>query len=153
VIDPRQPRFGQAITGASLLAGFVLDRPEVLPVLAVVLALASLGGPRLNPYAYLFRWARSAFRWGPPAELEEAGPPRFANGLGFLFLSVATVGSFVLRSDGLAWTLGLLVAALALLAAVTGLCVGCEAYVLARRMVTRGRVPGRATAPSRGTAP
>jgi hypothetical protein len=34
------------------------------------------------------------------------------------------------------------VAALALLAAVTGLCVGCELYVVGRRLLTRGRAPG-----------
>ena len=40
----------------------------------------------------------------------------------------------------------LLVSALALLAAVTGLCVGCELYVVARRFMTRGRIPHRRTA-------
>lgn len=40
----------------------------------------------------------------------------------------------------MAWGLALLVSALALLAAATGLCVGCELYVLARRVITRGRV-------------
>lgn len=45
MIDPRQPRLGQAVTGLVLLAGFVLDVPAVLPVLAVVLGAASLFGP------------------------------------------------------------------------------------------------------------
>jgi hypothetical protein len=43
--------------------------------------------------------------------------------------------------------LALLVSGLALLAATTGLCVGCEFYVWARRIATRGRVKGRLTAP------
>ena len=147
MIDPRQPRLGQGITGSLLLLGYVFQRPEVLPLLAVVLALASLGGPRLNPYAHLFRWVRRRFL-GPPRELEEAGPPRFANTLGFLFLTGASLAHFGPGATGLAWGLGLLVSALALLAAVTGLCVGCEAYVIGRRLATRGRVPRRITAPA-----
>lgn len=146
VIDPRQPRLGQGITGSLLLLGYVFQRAEVLPLLAAVLALASLGGPRLNPYAHLFRWARSRFL-GPPRELEEPGPPRFANTLGFLFLTGASVAHYAAGATGLAWGLGLLVSALALLAAVTGLCVGCEVYVIVRRLTTRGRLPRRITAP------
>jgi hypothetical protein len=143
MVDPRQPRMGQAVTGAVLLIGFVLGWPQVLPVLAVVLAGASLGGPATNPYAYLFRAARRVIRFGPPAELEEAAPPRFANTLGFLFLTVATVAYWGFDAHVTAWSLGLLVSALALLAATTGLCVGCELYVVARRIGTRGRIPSK----------
>jgi hypothetical protein len=144
MVDPRQPRFGQAVTGSVLLVGYLLDWPLVIPILAAVLASASLLGARANPYAYLFRAFKRLARLGPPPELEEAGPPRFANTLGFLFLTTATIAYFAFRSpllDGwLAWGLTLLVSALALLAAATGLCVGCEFYVLARRVITRGRV-------------
>jgi uncharacterized protein DUF4395 len=150
MIDPRQPRLGQGITGATLLACFLLDAPLVLPVLAVVLALASLGGPSVNPYALLFKWIRSRGWIGPPRELEEAGPPRFSNTLGFGFLTVASLAYYLPEQPitGLAWGLGLLVSALALLAATTGLCVGCELYVFVRRVATKGRVAGRITGPA-----
>ena len=149
MIDPRQPRLGQGITGLALLVGYLLDQPLILPVLAVVLAAASLGGPALNPYALLFRGIRSAGWIGPPGELEEAAPPRFANTLGFVFLTAASLTHYLPSQpiDWLAWGLGLLVSALALLAATTGLCVGCELYVLVRRVATRGRVAGRITRP------
>ena len=142
MVDPRQPRLGQAITGLVLIVGFVLDLRVVLPVLAGVLGAASLLGPRFNPYAYLFRALRGAGVFGPPRELEESAPPRFANTAGFLLLSAATVAAYTQDSGWLAWGLALLVAALALLAAVTGLCVGCELYVVARRLLTRGHAPG-----------
>lgn len=145
MIDPRQPRLGQGITGLALLVGYLLDVPTVLPVLAAVLALASLGGPAVNPYAWLFRALRPAL--GRPRELEEAAPPRFANTVGFVFLTAASLAAYVLDTMWLAWTLGLIVSALALLAAVTGLCVGCELYVYARRVLTRGRVSERLTRP------
>ena len=145
MVDPRQPRFGQAITGTVLLLGFVLQLPAVLPVVAVILAGASLLGPRWNLYAYLYRPVKPLL--GPPRELEEAGPPRFANTLGFLFLTPASIAYYAFGFETLAWGLGMLVSGLALLAATTGLCVGCEFYVLARRVATKGRVTHRITRP------
>lgn len=150
MVDPRQPRLGQGITGGVLLVGFLLDQPLVLPVLAVILAAASLGGPAINPYALLFRGARSAGWFGPPRELEEAAPPRFSNTLGFVFLTAASLAYYLPANpmEQLAWGLGLVVSALALLAATTGLCVGCELYVFGRRVATRGRIAGRITRPA-----
>ncbi len=150
MIDPRQPRLGQGITGAVLLVSFLLDQPLVLPVLGVILAAASLGGPAVNPYALLFRAVRSAGWLGPPRELEEAAPPRFSNTLGFAFLTVASLAYYVPNDpmSPLAWGLGLMVSALALLAATTGLCVGCELYVFVRRVATRGRISQRITRPA-----
>lgn len=147
MVDPRQPRLGQAITGGVLLIGFLLDVPAVLPVLAAVLAGASLLGPPFNLYAHLFRVLRRAAAFGPPRELEEAAPPRFANAVGFVFLTVASLAWFAFDAGWVAWGLGLLVSALALLAAITGLCVGCELYVWARRLATGGRVRGRLVRP------
>jgi hypothetical protein len=150
LVDPRLPRLGQAVTGTVLGLGFVLDWPALLPAVAVVLAAASLLGPRANPYGYLFRWTKRAFRLGAPGYLEEAAPPRFSNTVGFLFTAAASVAYFGFGAATLAWTLALIVSALALLAAITGLCVGCELYVLARRLATRGRVTERLTVPGTG---
>jgi hypothetical protein len=147
LIDPRLPRLGQAITGTVLGLAFVLRWPVLIPIVAVVLAGSSLLGPRANPYAHLFRWAKRTVRLGPPAYLEEAAPPRFSNTVGFLFAAAATVAYYALAAEVLAWTLALIVSALALLAAVTGLCVGCELFILARRFATRGRVARRVTVP------
>jgi hypothetical protein len=52
-----------------------------------------------------------------------------------------------LAGGWVAWGLALLVSGLALLAATTGLCVGCELYVFVRRLATRGRVAERLTRP------
>lgn len=151
MVDPRQPRLGQGITGLVLLAGYLLDVPVVLPVLAVILALASIGGPAVNPYAWLFTGLRRTGVLGPPRELEEAAPPRFANAVGFIFLTAATVAMYAfepaLAGGWVSWGLGLVVSGLALLAATTGLCVGCELYVFVRRLATRGRVAERLTRP------
>jgi hypothetical protein len=147
LVDPRQPRTGQAITGTVLLIGFVFEWPIVLPVLAAVLVGASLGGPTTNLYAWVFKGAKRVLKFGPPAELEEIGPPRFANTLGFLFLSVASILYFGADLRVAAWVLGLLVSALALLAAITGLCVGCEMFVIGRRFLTKGRIAEKLVVP------
>ena len=148
MVDPRQPRFGQAMTGTVLLVGFVFDWAVTLPIIGSILAAASLLGQKANVYAHLFRAAKRVFRLGPPNELEESGPPRFANTLGFIVLALATWAHYGLEAMVAAWTLGLLVSGLALLAAVTGLCLGCELYVIARRIATHGRIPHRRTSPS-----
>ncbi len=148
MVDPRQPRFGQAITGTALALAFVLSWPIVIPAVAVVLGAASLLGPSANVYAWLYRGAKRALRLGPPVELEEAGPPRFANAVGFAFLAAASIALYAFEAATVAWSLALLVSGLALLAAITRLCVGCEAYVVARRLLTRGRVPSRLTLPA-----
>ena len=148
MVDPRQPRFGQAVTGLALLGGFLADWPPVIPAVAILLAGASLGGPSWNLYAHAFRGLRRLVRLGPPSELEEAAPPRFANTMGFAFTAAASA-LLALDLHAAAWTLALIVSALALLAAATGLCVGCELYVASRRLLTRGRVAERITAPGR----
>jgi hypothetical protein len=137
MIDPRQPRFGQAITGLVLLIGYLTSFPPAIAAIAVVLAAASLGGPRFNPYAHLYRWFARMVRLGPPTELEEAAPPRFANTVGFVVTTVASALAAVGLTTA-AWVLALVVSALALLAAATGLCVGCELYVLGRRVLAGG---------------
>jgi hypothetical protein len=98
-VDPRQPRLGQAVTGLVLIVGFVLDLRMVLPVLAIVLGAASLLGPRFNLYVYLFRALRGIGVFGPPRELEESAPPRFANAVGFVVLSAATVAAYAQDSE------------------------------------------------------
>jgi hypothetical protein len=71
--------------------------------------------------------------------VEDARPPRFANKIGATVLSLAVLAH--LAGLGAAGTaLGALVAGLALLAAATGLCVGCELYKLGARL--RGVRPG-----------
>lgn len=146
MVDPRQPRVGQFITGSLSLVAFVFKVPALFPVMALILGLATFGGPRLNLYIPIYKGVKSLLKWGPPAELEEAAPPRFANLCGFGFTAGATV-AYMLGAEFLAYGLVLIVAALALLASITGLCIGCELYVIGRRIATRGRVARKIVVP------
>jgi hypothetical protein len=131
-IDPRGPRFNQAVLSVALLAGFLADWRVVIPLFAVVLLVGSAFGPRYGPFLRLYASVIKP-RLGPPDELEDPRPPRFASTIGVLFLGAATV-ALLAGSPGVAWGLALVVAALAGLAAVTGICVGCEVYLfIARR--------------------
>jgi hypothetical protein len=97
----------------------------------VVLFLGAAFGPAYGPvliaYAKLIRP-----RLAPPTELEDPRPPRFAATVGVVFLAASTL-AFVAGADALGWALALVVAALAALAATTGICVGCELYLVAAR--------------------
>ena len=130
-IDPRGPRFNQAVLTIALLVAYLLDAQVVVPVFAVVLFLGAAFGPKYGPFLRLYV---EVIKPGlsPPADLEDPRPPRFAAAVGVLFLTAATL-AFVAGSTTLGWVLALIVAALAGLAATTGICVGCEIYVLLAR--------------------
>lgn len=130
-IDPRGPRTNQAVLAAGLLVGFLLDAPLVAPLFAAVLAVGVAFGPRYGPVLVAYR-RLLAPRLGPPAELEDPRPPRFAAAVGVGFLSAASL-AFLAGGAVLGWTLVLIVAVLAGLAAATGLCVGCEVWLLFAR--------------------
>jgi len=136
-IDPRGPRFNQAVLTVALLAGFVADARWVVPVFAAVLFLGAAFGPRYGPFLRLYAdVVRPRLR--SPAELEDPRPPRFAAAVGVGFLTGATV-AFALGAVGVGWALALVVAALAALAAGTGICVGCEIYVWGARVAALRR--------------
>ncbi|MEU5255939.1 DUF4395 domain-containing protein, partial [Streptomyces longwoodensis] len=72
-------------------------------------------------------------RLGPPTAFESPEPPRFAQAVGLVFAGVGLVGFWA----GPAW-LGLAATGAALAAAFLnaafGYCLGCEAYLLLRRV-------------------
>jgi hypothetical protein len=90
---------------------------------------------RWSPYAVVYR-RLIAPRLAPPVQLEPAAPPRFAQGVGFAFGAVGTVGyASGVTALGVVATAGALAAAF--LNAAFGLCLGCELYLLIRRIAPR----------------
>jgi hypothetical protein len=131
VIDARGPRTNQAVIGALALLAFLLDAEWLPAALAAQLAVGlTLGRRFCLPCLLYFEVIQPRFGEGP---IEDSRPPRFANMVGVAFLGGATV-AFLAGLPALGWTLTLIVAALALLAASTGLCMGCEAYKLSARL-------------------
>lgn len=131
-IDPRGPRFNQTVLALSLLVGFLVQMPILAPMFAVVLFLGAAFGPKYGLFLRIYAQFVKP-RLSPPTELEDPRPPRFAATVGVAFLTAAAI-AFLAGAPAIGWALTLIVAALAGLAAATGICVGCELYlVVARR--------------------
>ena len=130
-IDPRGPRFGALITMVLFAVVLITGNVWVLAFQAVVFAAGTFLGLRNSPYGLIYaRLIRP--RLGPPAELEDEAPPRFAQAVG-LFISIVGIVGYAV---GLT-PLGMAAAALGLVAAILngvfGICLGCEMYLLIRR--------------------
>jgi thiol-disulfide isomerase/thioredoxin len=140
VIDARAPRTNQAIVGTLALVAFATGWWPILALVAAQLAIGlRFGRQWCLPCLLYFGVIQPRFGEGP---IEDSRPPRFANIVGVAFLGAATV-AHAAGLTALGWALGLIVAALALLAATTGLCVGCEMYKIGARL--RGIRPGQIT--------
>lgn len=131
-IDVRGPRFGAALTTAVLALVLVTGNVWLLAWQTLAFALGAAGGVGRSPYGLLFRRVIRP-RLGPPTEFEPPQPPRFAQAVGLVFAGLGLVG-YALGPGwlGLAATGAALAAAF--LNAVFGYCLGCETYLLLRRV-------------------
>lgn len=136
-IDPRGPRFGAALTAILLIVAIVLGPGAGTIVLSVVVVSFLLGAVR----GAQGTWQGLLFakivrpRLTPPADLEAPEPPQFAQVVGLVITGVG-LGLTLL---GLSWALtvfGVLALVAAALNALTGFCLGCEIYLLLRRLAT-----------------
>ena len=131
VIDARAPRFNQATVGAVSLVAVLSGLWPLLGLLAVQLGIGlRFGRQYCLPCLAYFELVQPRFGEGP---VEDSRPPRFANQVGFVVLTAASV-AHVAGLTAVGNGLGLLVAGLALLAAATGFCVGCEMYRIGARL-------------------
>ena len=134
VIDSRAPRTNQAVVGVVAVLAVATGWWWLLALLALQLAVGLTFGRRYClPCVLYFEVIQPRFGEGP---LEDSRPPRAANVVGLVVLAAASV-AYAVGLSTVGAGLGVLVAALALLAAVTGFCTGCEAYKLG--CLLRGR--------------
>jgi hypothetical protein len=134
VIDSRAPRFNQATIGLLSVLAVAIGWWWLLGILGLQLVVGlTLGRRFCLPCLAYFELVQPRVGEGT---LEDARPPRFANLVGAVFLTSATI-AYAAGLSGLGAVLGGLVAALALLAAATGFCTGCEAYKLGSFLIGR----------------
>jgi hypothetical protein len=134
VIDSRAPRFNQATIGLLSVLAATTGWWWLLGLLAAQLIVGLTFGRRFClPCLTYFVLVQPRFGEGT---LEDARPPRFANLVGAAFLTAATT-AYAAGFQTLGAILGGLVAALALLAAATGFCTGCEMYKLGSFLLGR----------------
>jgi len=131
-VDPRGLRFGAIITTLVLAIALVTQSAWLLALQGVVFALGAFVGLQASPYGVFFK-AFVRPRLAPPVELEASGPPRFAQGVGLAFAVLGTIGF----ATGITW-LGIAATAMALgaafLNAAFGFCLGCEMFLILRRL-------------------
>lgn len=138
-VDPRGLRVAAWITTVVLAVVLLTGSGWLLLAQTVVFALGAFAGLRFAPYGVFFRYVLRP-RLGPPGELEPAAPPRFAQLVGFVFAAVGTVG-YLTGLTALGVVATSLALAAAFLNAAFGLCLGCESYLLFRRLSTRNSSP------------
>ena len=141
-IDPRGQRFGAGVSAAVLLLAFALGLPWLAVLVGLNLAISAAFGTRFFLPGRVWPAVRRGLRLGP-VEPEHEYPPRFAQALGATFIGLATL-FFAAGLAPLEWLLVGAVAALQVLLAATGICVGCRLYFL-RWWVPAAfaRLPGR----------
>jgi hypothetical protein len=131
VIDVRGPRFAAGLTSVVLAVTLLTGSIWLLAVQVAVFAVGAGWGVAASPYGLLYRKLVRP-RLGPPTELEDPRPPRFAQTVGL----VVTGAGLVLALLGVPWSVEIS-AALALVAAFLNaafaLCLGCELYLLLTR--------------------
>jgi hypothetical protein len=139
-IDPRGPRFAATLTtlvlAVALLSSSTALTVALLTAQAALFAVGAFAGIQSTPYGWLFRTLVRP-RLGAPGELEDAAPPRFAQAVGLGFALVALAGFLSGASLLGAVATGAALAA-AFLNATFGFCLGCEVYLLAKRVRVGG---------------
>jgi uncharacterized protein DUF4395 len=134
VIDSRAPRFNQTAIGMLALVAALFGWGWLAGLLGLQLVVGLVFGRRFClPCLAYFELIQPRFGEGP---LEDSRPPRAANIVGAVVLSASAL-AYALGSAVVGTGLSLLVALLALLAAATGFCTGCEAYKLGCRLTGR----------------
>lgn len=141
-VDHSALRTNQAFIIGLLILAFILNAPAlVVFVAAVMLIGTAFPSAGLFKLVY-FRALKPAGIARPDVKIDNPEPHLFAQGVGGVFLTVATL-AFVLNADVIGWALAWIVVALAALNLFAGICVGCLMYYQFNRL----HVPGFAYAP------
>jgi hypothetical protein len=135
-VDPRSPRFGAVITSVVLAVTVILGPLWGIPLLIVqtlAFGAGSILGLKYQPYGWIYRtFVRP--KLAPPSELEDVRPPRFAQTVGFAFGLLGLLGAILFLPVLFYIAVGFALVA-ALLNAVFNYCLGCEVYLLSKRLL------------------
>lgn len=142
-IDPRGPRFGAAITAVVLAVALILGPGIPALILLVIQTLAfaagSLIGVHAQPYGIVYRTLVRP-RLSPPKDLEDPRPPRFAQTVGLAF-ALAGLAGLLLSVPVLFYVAVAFALVAAILNSVFNFCLGCEMYLLGRRLLGNPLTP------------
>ncbi len=127
-IDPRGHRFGAGVSAIVLIVAFVTGTPLLVFLAFLSIGVSAAFGLTYSIYGAIWRRIVRIAKLGP-TEPEHEYPPRFAQVLGSVALILGLV-AFGVGATSIGWGLSLAVAALQILLATTGYCLGCRLYFL-----------------------
>ena len=132
MIDARGPRWSAGLTSIVLIIAMLTRSQFVIAIQLVQFGVGAFAGPAKSPYAWLYKRFVQP-RLSKSFDSEDVRPPQFAQLVGFVFASVATVGSVAHN-----WPIFTMATAFALFAAFLnsafGYCLGCKMYLLGVRL-------------------
>ena len=146
-VDHSALKTNQVIIISLNVLAFILNLPLLAAMVAIAMGLGSF--LKVPGFSFVYQNILKPRGWMKPDVLDDNPEPhRFAQFLGFIFM---TVGAIALFSGAvvLGWSLVWLVAALAALNAFGGFCVGCAVYY----WLSRFKLPGFSKQPPAGTFP
>jgi len=134
------------IISLNILA-FILNLPVLAAFVTLVMGLGSIF--KVPGFLPIYKNILKPRGWMKPDILDDNPEPhRFAQFLGFLFMTAGSIFLFF-GATVLGWSLVWIVVALAALNAFGGFCVGCAVYYWLSRM----QLPGFSKQPPAGTFP
>lgn len=136
LVDVRGPRFSAAVAATVLAIALVFQLEWLVVLQTLVYAVGAFLGLRWSPYGNVFRFLKRRLDLGPPPDVEPEAPPRFSQLIGFLLVGGALV-AFAAGARVFGWILVALVVLAASLLAFTGICIGCELYLVGQRLRAR----------------
>jgi hypothetical protein len=146
-VDHSALKTNQIIIISLNILAFILNLPILAAFVALIMGIGS--ALKIPGFGFVYKNLLKPRGWMKPDVLDDNPEPhRFAQFLGFIFMTAGSVALF-LGATVLGWGLVWLVVALAALNAFGGFCVGCAVYY----WLGRFQLPGFTKQPPAGTFP
>jgi hypothetical protein len=146
-VDHSALKINQLLIISLNILAFILNLPVLAALVALVMGIGS--ALKIPGFGFVYQYFLKPRGLVKPDVLDDNPEPhRFAQFLGFLFMSAGSIALF-LGASLLGWSLVWIVVALAALNAFGGFCVGCAVYYWLSRL----HLPGFTKQPPAGTFP
>ncbi|HEY4385058.1 MAG TPA: DUF4395 domain-containing protein [Ktedonobacteraceae bacterium] len=127
-LDSQMLKFSQGCVVVLTALAFLFSQPILVLLAALCLTLSALV-PQASPFRLLYQRVIVPLHLLKPRIVEDdPAPHRFAQGIGAVFVIVATIFLLLTPAHTVGWVLDLIVFVLATLNFAVGFCAGCFVY-------------------------